>query len=141
MIKIRRATHEDMYCIKLQSLPLYAHTYAFDEVLHPRDFLTIHAKDTVLAMICISLINGGVAHVNAFLMCEIHKYPVSFVRFFKKLLIDKILEHKLHRVQMDVPADYPEAHALAVSLGFSPEGVMRKYGHNKKDFVLYARLP
>lgn len=46
---------------------------------------------------------------------------------------------RAHRVQMYVDCNYKKAARFAEFLGFEREGLMLKFGPDKKDYFLYAR--
>jgi hypothetical protein len=45
-----------------------------------------------------------------------------------------------HRIAMDVRDDFAAGHRFARMLGFEAEGLMRAYGPNREDHMLYARI-
>jgi len=51
-----------------------------------------------------------------------------------------IEDHDLRRVQAVVQSDWTQAVRFLEKLGFDMEGVMRKYGPNGEDYIMYARV-
>lgn len=49
-------------------------------------------------------------------------------------------EQAAHRMALDVRQDFEAGHRFARLLGFQAEGVMRAYGPNREDHMLYARV-
>ena len=67
-------------------------------------------------------------------------YKVGFLKAIKSCL-DKIIEsNNLHRVQCYVHKDYVISQKYVEHLGFEREGLLRKYGSDKADYYIYARL-
>jgi hypothetical protein len=52
--------------------------------------------------------------------------------------IKRLLKEKYHRIQMTTDVDDPKALALAKMLGFSIEGVMKKYSTEKKNHFMHS---
>ena len=44
------------------------------------------------------------------------------------------------RIDCQVASEFPAGHRLARALGFVPEGVMRSYGADGRDYCMYARV-
>ena len=67
-------------------------------------------------------------------------YKVGFYKAIKSHL-DKIIEaNNLHRVQCFVHKDYVISQKWVEHMGFEREGLLRKYGSDKADYYIYARL-
>ena len=49
-------------------------------------------------------------------------------------------EHELHRIQAAVDAENKTSQRWAEWMGFKSEGLMKRYGPDKKDYYRYARL-
>lgn len=60
----------------------------------------------------------------------------SFVAF----VLDGAMKEKAVRIECSVLSNFERGHSWARRLGFSPEGVMRKYDSFGNDHVLYARV-
>ncbi len=63
---------------------------------------------------------------------------LEFCKILRKYVDDIIREQKCHRFQTSIPDDEPHARWMEF-LGLKREGVLRKYTHNQKDYVMYAR--
>ena len=140
MIEIRATTYEDFVIAKELALDIYMHTYSFEGEIPYETYVTMFKGNAVLGLIGTTPLHEGVYHIYAILTKNIYMCPISFVRFCKKLIRDKMSLFSAHRAQMDIAADYQAGHRWATALGFTPEGVMKKYGYNKTDHVLYARV-
>lgn len=65
--------------------------------------------------------------------------PISFAKYIKRYVESIAKTFKVHRFQS--PAIDDELHERFMTfLGFSKEGTMRQYTHDKKDYCMYARL-
>ncbi len=134
MINVRQTTDEDYVAAMVNCLPIFC-TDAQDLVPH---MVTVHCGDAILGLFTANRIWPGVVTFGAILTEYIYDHPVSFTRFVKKYL-NQFEQQGIHRMQIDVRTDYTAGHAFARALGFKPEGVMKMYGQNKKDYTLYAR--
>ena len=68
---------------------------------------------------------------------EINRYPITLVKAFKTLT-DQVIQKGFHRVQILVH-NKPYLHKWAKALGFHFEGILAKYGIDKKDNAIYAK--
>ena len=50
------------------------------------------------------------------------------------------LEYKLHRIQAVVRKDLIPALKYASNLGFKPEGILRQYDSQKRDYVMFSMV-
>lgn len=80
-----------------------------------------------------------VMEVFALLGEEITRHPIGFHKQVRRIINTYFSECELNRMQMEVRADHKRAVEWAVSLGFKPEGVMKKYGLDGSDYYLFAR--
>jgi RimJ/RimL family protein N-acetyltransferase len=71
---------------------------------------------------------------------EVAKYPVEFFRKTRRLLLLYFGAYNLQRLEINVRSDYLIGKRFAEKLGFEPEGIMRKYGFDGSDYILYARV-
>lgn len=82
----------------------------------------------------------GVTHIWSLLSEHVKKYPIDFHKTSLKMLEFYMAQYSPQRVQIDVRSDYLMGQQWAESLGFHREGRMRKYGKDKADHYLYARV-
>jgi hypothetical protein len=68
----------------------------------------------------------------------LERYPIFLIKTFRKLT-DMVLQNGLHRVQIMVH-DTPALNKWATTLGFTKEGVLRKYGIDQKDNAVYSKI-
>lgn len=58
-----------------------------------------------------------------------------------KLLIESIAQSfNLHRVQATVPVGHEPAARFIMRMGFAREGLLRKFGPDGSDFIMFGRL-
>jgi len=67
-------------------------------------------------------------------------YKVGFHKAIKEYLEKIIEENYLHRVQCFVHKDYTVSQKWLKRLGFHSEGLLEKFGWDKADYYIYARL-
>ena len=135
MIDIRPTTEEDFKAAVALALPIYN-----QGPLHPQEsMVTVFWDEDVLGVFSVGIMSVGVVLIGAILTTHIHKYPVALTRFIKRELAAIHVRNNVHRIQIEVRADYEAGHAFAEALGFTKEGVMKMFGPDKQDYSLYAR--
>lgn len=82
----------------------------------------------------------GVGEVWMFLSDWIYSHPVEFCRISKRKLDEVISENNLWRVQAPICADMTANIAFAQAMGFNPEGTLRKFGPDGKDYIMYSLI-
>lgn len=70
---------------------------------------------------------------------EIKKYKKTVFKAVKEHLDLIVKTNNLRRLQTVVVADYEDGKKFIERLGFKPEGLLKKYGPNGEDFLMYAR--
>ena len=65
------------------------------------------------------------------------RHSVAVLRAVKRLL-KSALATDIQRVECAVDASFDKGHRAALALGFNPEGLMRKYSPEGRDYLLYA---
>jgi hypothetical protein len=70
----------------------------------------------------------------------VEKLPVAFHRAVRRNILE--LEEKLclHRLQITVQASHVVSQRWVERLGFRFEGVLKKYGPDGEDYLLFARV-
>jgi RimJ/RimL family protein N-acetyltransferase len=65
---------------------------------------------------------------------------VSFAltRWVKRFMIPALKEAGMHRAEARSLATHTTAHAWMQSLGAKQESVLRQYGRDKQDFILFG---
>lgn len=102
--------------------------------------VTIMHDDIVLGIFGGYYITKGCLQAWAILSEDITKYPIAFHKAVLKLINNSLYKLDNHRIQFSVKSDYDKGIKWALSLGFNIEGIMQKYGPDKSDYVLMARV-
>ncbi len=100
---------------------------------------TMLIDDEPVAIIGGSVIWPGVAKAWAVISDKVQSIPLSFHKFVLYIISSYQEIFRLHRLQFSVKAGYTQGERWAESLGFSKEGVMKQYGINGEDYILFAR--
>ena len=79
---------------------------------------------------------------EAWILCseDVALYPRTVFKLMREYLQKVINDHSLYRVQATVRCDWPQAQRFVMMFGFTPEGILRKYGTDKSDYKMYARI-
>lgn len=68
------------------------------------------------------------------------EHPLSAFRIVRQLLNAIIHDAQLRRVQAPIRLDMPANIRLVEHLGFEPEGILKRWGPEGADYVMYARM-
>ncbi len=101
--------------------------------------VTILSGEDPLAIIGWYFISKGVVQIWAFLSDAITPVKKSFHKEVLSLLRWAFDSHPVQRIQISVVYGYTTGWKWARSLGFSCEGIMKKYGPSGNDYWLFAR--
>ncbi len=79
---------------------------------------------------------------EAWVLCspKAETLPKGVFRLAKEFLDKNIKDKKLFRVQAVVRCDWPQAQKFVEKLGFIKEGILKKYGLDQSDYIMYARI-
>lgn len=94
----------------------------------------------VIAFMGVCVITKGVGDVFSVTSPHVQYCPVEFHKATLGLIDKYQKKLELHRVQMTVDADYKEGLRWAEALGFKKEGLLVKYGPDKKDHYMMGRV-
>lgn len=67
-------------------------------------------------------------------------HPVGVFRVARDYLNTGFVLNRLYRLQAIVRCDWPQAQKFVKRLGFVKEGVLKKYGADQSDYIMYARV-
>lgn len=145
MIRVRRATIEDIDAAANNLLPIFGYFPNVTEgCKHSLEYGWMYAlvdrDENLCGVVGGFPIWGGVASLGALFTPHLLKHPVSAIRVVRKLLDDGMKEHNLHRVEIAVQDNYRAGLRYAKALGFEPEGILRKYGPDQTDHVMFGRI-
>lgn len=101
--------------------------------------VTFLLGDEPLAIIGWYFVTESVVQIWALLSDGISAVKKSFHKEVLALLRWAFLSHPVRRIQMSVRVGYSVGWRWAQSLGFTCEGVMKKYGPIGEDYWLFAR--
>lgn len=68
------------------------------------------------------------------------RYPLALCEVARRAMDQARANNHLHRIECQVWAAHPTSHHWVRFLGFAREGLLRKYGPNGEDYVMYARV-
>jgi len=139
MIESKISTIVEVQIAAHNSIAVYRDGYSLINA-NASDAITIYKGATILAILYGTSLFPGVMQLSAILTEDIYKYPVSFIKFIRKLLEQQNKKSGIHRLQFEVKASYIAGQKFAESLGFVKEGIMRKFGSDQSDYILYARV-
>lgn len=80
----------------------------------------------------------GVWDAWAFGTDDWHRCAVSITRYALNVLRPHILERGAHRMHCASRIDHTDAHRWLSVLGAKPESVLRNYGRDGSDYVMFA---
>ena len=86
------------------------------------------------------LLWDGVAEGWVLATSKVWNHPLVIARAIKKNFARLAMEHKIHRVQTAVRAEFGIGIKFAKWLGLENEGLMKRYGFDGSDHYRFARL-
>jgi hypothetical protein len=102
--------------------------------------MTFMLGDQPIAIFGWYAVTAGTVQLWAVLGKDIHKRKKSFHKTVKNLIRASFDKCQIHRMQMSVKVGFKEGWDWAKALGFTSEGVMRRYGSEGHDYWLFARI-
>lgn len=102
--------------------------------------LSAVAEGRIVAAGGLLVLRPGVAEAWLLRSVEMPRHGIALARSVAREIGAAAATLDLHRVQATVPLDDPRARRFAEWLGFVPEGVMRRYGADTSDHILYAKV-
>jgi hypothetical protein len=95
----------------------------------------------------IPIISGGFAMMwsgvcDSWMLVSKHmeRYPLSVYRTVSATMEAVIEKYKLYRIQTIIKEDDNKAINWIERLGFTREGVLRQFGPDKKNYLMYGRI-
>ena len=101
---------------------------------------TIVADGLVIALAGLWVRWAGMADVWTFPSCRVRKYPKLYYTTIKWLIRTHQEKLGLHRIQTPIRVDWEMNQRWIEKLGFKWEARLQKFGVNKEDYYMYARL-
>jgi len=96
--------------------------------------------DALAAIVGGYLFYPGVMEMFSITSMLVHTHANGFIRCMREIMEHTQKEFKLWRFQTTVPVEVDQPDRYAKLLGLEREGLMKQYGPNKVDHVLYSRL-
>lgn len=93
-----------------------------------------------IAIFGISSIWKGVAHLWTVTTDESDKHKLLFCKYLLEFYSAMQSKFNFHRAQFSIKKDYEGGKRWAEFLGFTEEAVLKQYGPDKTDYVMYSRL-
>lgn len=102
--------------------------------------LTIIDNEDILCIIGAIPLWGGVVEFSSVFTVDVYNTRISLARYLKKVL-DKFIEsEEIHRIQATAKLDFVEAQNFLEFLGFEKESVLKMYGSDKSDYIMYRKV-
>lgn len=92
------------------------------------------------AVVGISFIWSGCAEAWAITSDNFCHRPVAVVRALKRGIDQMIRDLHIHRLQANVVQGHARNQRFACMLGFKPEAVLRHYGPDKANHILFRKV-
>jgi hypothetical protein len=140
MIRVVRAETNHVWMIKPKAIFYEGARDDVHRAIKHNEAISIFAGNQIMAIIGFTPIYKETGEMWALTSDLCSKYPLAFHRKVKELLEYYTKLNKLRRVQMVVRRGYSQGFDWAVSLGFEPEGILRKYGPEGDDYVMMGRV-
>lgn len=93
-----------------------------------------------VAFVGMFAVNERVGQLWGFFNRSIQKNLKSIMTALKGLVVMVVVENRFHRLQAVCREGNDKAHNLISHFGFEKEGVLREFGANRENFVMYSRI-
>jgi hypothetical protein len=144
MIEIREFQPSDAFAIELRpedtKRALYRDRKGWNDIVENSIAYTLLYNDEILCCggVCIFREHFGEAWILC--SCKVEKHSLVAIRATKMIIENIISTYGIYRVQASIRCDWKRARRFIEFLGFQKEGIMRRYGPDGKDYILYARI-
>jgi RimJ/RimL family protein N-acetyltransferase len=144
-IKYRYYTSNDAYYLDYRSLDAsyfktYDETVAYIETLQALGpTITVVYQEQIAACWGFARVVPGVYEAWCLGSKLFNKHPIATTRTAKFVLEHGAKYIAAHRIQLTVRADNKVANNWASVLQFQYEGLMKQFGHDKADYVMFAK--
>lgn len=116
------------------------HIHAYDSGDPYTCIYTAMHKDNVVAICGIHQLRKGLAEIFMATNDGASAVAMPFTKACQKMLEEHISVWELHRVEGYIHEDFDMAMKWAVVMGFEREAFLRKFGPEKENYYLYARV-
>lgn len=135
LMDISKIKPKKIYLDNMQLFPQLVEAVKRDPAITVLD-----TEGTILAIFGFQAIYPGVGELWAVTTPQSNYYPIAFCKLTNQLLEKHAQDNSLRRVQMAVRADYTQGKKFATFLNFDAEGIMRRYGPEGADYVMFGRV-
>jgi len=112
-----------------------AHTFA----RHPS--LTLRGDDgTIIACGGVVVLWRGVGEAWGLTTKLVESYRILYYKTTKTMIESVAQSFNLHRVQATIPVGHEHAARFIMRMGFTREGLMKKFGPDGHDFIMFGRV-
>jgi hypothetical protein len=101
---------------------------------------SVMVGDRPVACIGVTEYWRGVGAAWAFLAPDACRYFKTIHAGVRMFINGAMADGEFHRIETSVLVAFPAGHRWALRLGFVPEGLRRKYGPDRSDYISYARV-
>lgn len=145
MINVRLATIEDIIQAHSEAKDVFkGEEQAINNLIRVSGkgrLYTIYNSDgRIYGVVGGIVVRPGVASVASILTPHVYSEPVSIIRVARRMVQSVAVELNLHRLEFTGLASSTEVARWAKALGFEAEGVLKSYGSDKSDYVMYGRV-
>lgn len=137
-IKPFQSAHADEI-ILMGEFENYSKDYSTD-ALETQDAWTGFYNDQPIVCGGINPIWEGVADVWIIMKKGSNKHKFFMLKNIKEKFKETITKRNYHRVQAVIRSDFTDGLRFAKWFDMTPEGVMKKYGPDSKDYIMVARI-
>jgi hypothetical protein len=107
--------------------------------LQLRNASTITFNGKMIAIFFYNTLLYGVAEICMYTSTYFFKTPVKeIIKATRKII--NIMSKRFQRLQAIVSRSLPRNQRYITHFGFVQEGVLKSFGHNKEDYILYAKI-
>lgn len=103
-------------------------------------YTVLNSKGKPVAILGGTFVNDGTIEVFGLLSDEMNTCGPSLHKEVKKLCDAAFTRFNVHRLQINVRADFLAGQRWVEHFGFKVEGLMEKFGADKEDYVLYGKV-
>ncbi len=104
------------------------------------DAVTILNDEIPVAILGGYQIVPGVLQAWSLISDYVKKIPIAFHREVKNFIGFIMKKYAIRRIQMSVVVGFQIGWRWASALGFKPEGIMKQYGIDGRDYWLFAKV-
>jgi hypothetical protein len=146
---IRESTPEDLMTINVrreqtdtfESKPLdfCIRAHAWANLLSPMNYTILHGEDKLL-MVTVMPVSVGIAEISFLTDQAFVDSPLAIRLRMLKIFKEGLEELPFRRLQAKVRCDFQIGVNFVQYLGFEQEGVLKEFGPQGHDYIIFGRL-